>query len=264
LNDLIAYLSAYTRCSVLQVEGLEGDDFVARFVANHPDDQHIIVSADSDFVQLLAANVRIFDAINQRMIGVDAIVDERGRKLSFLVSPKDGKIKVGKPAADFAPEPDWHRKALFIKLIRGDSGDSVFSAYPGVRYEGKKCSIRAAWEDRAEMGYDWNNLMFQTWDKLIGSNEAGEAITRTVRVIDEFRINQRLIDLSQQPEHIVAKMDQAIRAAIEQPPIAGVGVGFLRFCAAHALPSLAKEVNDHVAYLNAGYPQVRSQQDKYI
>jgi len=49
--------------------------------------------------------------------------------------------------------PRW-RKALFIKLMRGDASDSVFSAFPGVRYEGKKISICAAWEDRIEQGYD--------------------------------------------------------------------------------------------------------------
>lgn len=254
LDELVRYFDERTRCTVLQADDVEGDDFVARWVARHPQDDHVIISGDSDFVQLLAPKVRIYDAINQRMIAADGITDEHKRNLAFIVSPKDGKIKVGKPTAEFVPEPDWWRKALFIKLLRGDTGDSIFSAYPGVRYEGKKCSIRAAWEDRREQGYDWSNLMFQTWNKLAGTDAAGEPLTETVRVIDEFKINTRLIDLGKQPDEIVERMDRVIDATLARPAVGNVGVGFLRFCAAHDQPALAKEANDHVTYLNAAYP----------
>jgi hypothetical protein len=248
LNALQTYLGTQTRCTVLSGVNIEGDDFVARWIARHPHDEHIIASGDSDFVQLIADNVYIFDAVNQRMIGAKGVIDERGRNLTFIVSPKDGKIRVGEPDATFVPEAEWWRKALFIKLLRGDSGDSVFSAFPGVRYEGKKCSIRAAWEDRAEQGYDWNNLMFQTWDKLLESGEV-----QAVRVIDEYRINEHLIDLTKQPQTIVRTMDAAIDAAIQAVPIRQIGMYFLRFCATHDLPTLIKEASEHVTYLNAPY-----------
>jgi 5'-3' exonuclease len=255
LNKFTEYLASFTRCTVLRAEHVEGDDFVARWIARHPDDQHIIMSGDSDFVQLIAPNVRIYDAINQRMIGIDAIIDEKGRKLAFTVSPKDGKIKVGKPDPQFVPEDEWWRKALFIKLLRGDSSDSVFSAYPGVRYEGKKCSIKAAWEDRLARGYDWNNLMFQSWTKLVGATSTGEPLTVEVRVHDEYLTNERIIDLTMQPAAVIARMDQAIDMTLAKPcPSAKVGFGFLQFCNQYDQPVLAKEANDHVAYLNAGYP----------
>ena len=248
LDALQTYLRTQTRCTVLSALHVEGDDFIARWIARHPHDEHIIVSGDSDFVQLIADNVCIFDAVNQRMIGASGVLDERGRKLAFTVLPKDGKIKVGEPDETFVPEAEWWRKALFIKLLRGDTGDSVFSAFPGVRYEGKKCSIRAAWDDRAEQGYDWNNLMFQTWDKLLESGE-----TQPVRVIDEYRINEHLIDLTKQPPMIVQIMDGTIDAAIAAEPARQIGMHFLRFCAVHDLPALAKEAGEHVAYLNAAY-----------
>jgi hypothetical protein len=248
LNALQAYLQTQTRCTVLSATHMEGDDFIARWIARHPQDDHIILSGDSDFVQLLADNVCIFDALNQRLIGVSGVIDSDGRNLTFAVSPKDGRIRVAKPDAAFVPEPDWWRKALFIKLIRGDASDSVFSAYPGVRYEGKKCGIRSAWEDRNSQGYDWNNLMFQTWDKLLESGGV-----QSVRVIDEYRINERLIDLTKQPETIIKMMDGAIDAAIAVPPVQQVGRHFLRFCATHDLPALAKEAGEHVTYLNAAY-----------
>lgn len=248
LNALERYLSEATQCSVLAVQDVEGDDFIARWIARHPTDDHVIVSGDSDFVQLMAPNVCIYDAMNQRMIGTQAVVNEQGKTLAFSVSPKDGKLRVGDPDASFVPEPEWWRKALFIKLLRGDAGDSVFSAFPGVRYEGKRCSIRAAWEDRTEQGYDWNNLMFQTWDKLLESGEVQQ-----VRVIDEFRINEHLIDLTKQPAYIVERMDTVIDTIIQQPAKPQIGMRFLRFCAEHDLPALAKEATDHVVYLNLRY-----------
>jgi hypothetical protein len=255
LNKLVEYLDVQTRCTVLRADSIEGDDFVAHWILRHPDDEHVIISGDSDFVQLIAPNVRIFDAINQRMIAIDGITDDRGRKLAFGVNPKDGKIKIGDLNPEFVPEHEWWRKALFIKLLRGDTGDSVFSAFPGVRYEGKKCSIRAAWEDRQEQGYDWNNLMFQTWNKLVGTDAAGEKLTETVRVIDEYRINESVIDLSKQPKEIVAIMDDALHEAIGRKPVGNVGIAFLKFCAAHNQPALSKEANDHVTYLNAACPR---------
>ena len=254
LESLSTYLDTQTRCTVLKSSGIEGDDFVARWIVKHPTDEHVIISGDSDFVQLLAPNVSIYDAINQRMIRTENIVGPEGKQLAFIVSPKDGKIKVGKPEPDFVPEVDWWKKAMFLKLIRGDVGDSVFSAFPGVRYDGKKHSIGAAWEDRHEKGYDWNNLMFQTWDKLVATAN-GEKLTETVRVIDEYRINEGLIDLTKQPEQIVRQMDAAIDEAITRQLPTNVGMGFLKFCKKHDLPSLEKEANDHVMYLNAAYPK---------
>ncbi len=253
LNTLIAYLELQTRCTVLRANDVEGDDFVARWIAVHPQDRHLIVSADSDFVQLLAANVEIHDVINQRHITVRGVTDETDQPHAFQVSPKDGKIKVGEVDALFQPEPDWWRKALFIKLIRGDVGDSIFAAYPGVRYESKKLSIRAAWEDRSEQGFDWNNLMCQTWDKLIGVGADGERLVTPVVVRDQYHLNETLIDLTRQPAAVKAVMDATIATAIQRQPSGSVGGGFLQFCKQMDLPSLAKEAEDHVRYLNAPY-----------
>lgn len=251
LDELIRYLREHTRCTVLEQREIEGDDFIARWVMRHPQDQHVIISGDSDFVQLIAENVRIFDAVNQRLISSESIVDEQGQRLSFAVSPKDGRIRVGTRDTGFVPEPDWWQKALFIKLIRGDTTDSIFSAYPGVRYEGKKCSIRAAWEDK-EQGYDWNNLMCQTWQKLVEVKD-GERITKEVRVIDEYRVNQSLIDLTKQPSWVMEQMDVVIDRALQRALPSNIGIHFLRFCTKHDLPELAKEADDHVRYLNAAY-----------
>lgn len=254
LDSVINYLANQTRSTVLRCADIEGDDFVAAWVAKHPQDQHVIISGDSDFVQLLAPNVRIYDAINLRMIDIERIVDQDNRALRFSVNPKNGKIKVGKPEPEFRPEEQWWRKALFIKLIRGDTTDSIFSAYPGVRYDGKKVGINLAWQDRQQQGYDWNNFMFQTWDKLTGISAEGHKLVETVRVVDQYRFNQQLIDLTKQPDWVITKMNETIKQAITRDLPKQIGIFFLRFCRDHNLPSLAKEANDHVTYLNNCYP----------
>ncbi len=256
LNSLVEFLDTKTRCTVLRQGGIEGDDYVARWVQTHLDDTHYIVSGDSDFVQLLAPNVVIYDGVNERMIALDGVTDHAGTRYEFEVDKGSGKVKVKKKNPDFVPEPEWWHKALFVKIVRGDSGDGIFSAYPGISFTGssKRVGIQQAWDDRADKGYHWNNFMLQEWQKATGMDSAGNPVFTTVRVADEYRINEALIDLSRQPDEIKARMDEAITAAISKPPPANVGVAFLKFCHEHNMPSLVGEANDHAKYLNAGYP----------
>lgn len=280
MDDFAKFMSEKTRCTVLQSDGVEGDDFVARWIQLHPEDEHIILSGDSDFVQLLSPTVSIYNGMDDVLITPDRITDGRGRELVFHVDASKGKVKIGKPLDEaakdhlkaqkekkklspnheiepfsFTPEPEWWRKALFIKIIRGDTSDSVFSAYPGVRYEGsaKKIGIREAWEDRNSMGYHWNNFMLQSWDKLIGEDANGNKQTQRVRVMDEYNINSMLIDLTEQPQEIKDLMDTVIVQAVQKDPVNNVGIAFLRFCNEFQLSNLSKEANDHALYLNAAY-----------
>jgi 5'-3' exonuclease len=256
LNQTIEYLAEKTRCTVLQSDGVEGDDFVARWIQLHPNDHHIILSGDSDFIQLLDYDVTIVDGVNERVITRDAVTDFTGQKMQFSVDPSKGKLKVGGPAdVEFVPEEEWWKKALFIKIIRGDASDSIFSAYPGVRYEGssKKTGIREAWGDRKGGGFHWNNFMLQRWSKLMGKDADGNDITQDVRVLDEFKFNESLIDLTKQPDHIKDLMDEVIVQAVQKEPVSGLGPAFLKFCRDYMLVNLAKEANDHCAYLSKPY-----------
>lgn len=282
-QSLAAYLAEKTRCTVLQSEGVEGDDFVGRWIDLHPDDEHIILSGDSDFVQLLGPRVTIVDGVQERTITVDGVTTFKGEECVFRVDPASGKVKVSgtveecrkkhdrdqkdklyhDPAHAVTPfewvkpkaEDEWWRQALFIKLVRGDQGDSVFSAYPGVRYKGssKKTGISEAWTDRETKGFHWTNFMNATWEKLLGVDEAGANITQTVTVKDEIAINESLIDLRAQPQEIKDLMDAVIVQAVQKDPVQGVGIKFMKFCNQNDLPQLLKEAEDHGTYLAAGY-----------
>ena len=62
-DELQEFLDKRTNCTVLQDPQCEADDFIARWIQNHPDAEHVIISSDSDFYQLLNANVTQYNGI---------------------------------------------------------------------------------------------------------------------------------------------------------------------------------------------------------
>ena len=95
--------------------------------------------------------------------------------------------------------------------------------------------------------------MLQQWEKIDGFEKDGTPRKKYVRVIDEFKINESLIDLTKQPEEIKELMDSVIVEAVQKTPVSNVGIHFLKFCNKYDLPLLLKNANDHAEYLNKGY-----------
>ena len=151
-DDFNQYLREKTNCSVLRDGDAEADDLIARWIDLHPADEHVIISSDSDFYQLLANNVKQFNGITDQLITVEGIFDAKGKPVI------DKKTKLPKEV----PDPEW---LLFEKCMRGDSSDNVFSAFPGVRKKGtkNKVGLLEAFADRSSKGYAWNNMMLQRW-----------------------------------------------------------------------------------------------------
>lgn len=245
LHNFIAFLKNETNVTVLQNEIVEGDDFVGRWVQNHPNDEHIVVSGDSDFLQLVDDNISIYDGVRDLMIAKNGVTDEDGDSVAFTITSSNAKLKVGKKDPDFTPEADWYEWALFLKCIRGDTGDSIFSAFPKVR----ETKIRAAWEDRASKGFDWNNLMQQEW--VDGKDEDDEDVK--AKVSDRYALNQLLIDLTLQPQEIKEVMDQTIATETTKAKKGMVGLSLMKFCKKMELINIGKEAERHATYLNAGY-----------
>mgnify|MGYP000650337352 FL=1 len=59
MDEFIKFVTEQTNCTVLRHPNAEADDMIARWIALHPDDQHVVISSDSDFQQLIAKNVVI-------------------------------------------------------------------------------------------------------------------------------------------------------------------------------------------------------------
>jgi hypothetical protein len=233
VNEFKTFLESKTNVTVLQSGQLEADDFIALWIQEHPDDNHIIVSSDSDFYQLLAPNVKIYDGINERMISINGVVDDYGRPVL------DKKTKQPLPK----PDPEW---LLFEKCIRGDVSDNIFSAYPGARTKSTKkmIGIRDAFEDRDNGGFNYNNFMLQRYVDDKGIEH---------RVRDRYLENKKLIDLSEQPTEIKDLGRMVIQAQTNAERKSGVGIQFLKFCGTWRLDKLSQYPDEFAQMLNKSY-----------
>jgi 5'-3' exonuclease len=232
-DELKEFIEKRTNCTVLQHPTCEADDFIARFIQNHPDDNHVIISSDSDFYQLLANNVSQYNGITNQHIRLDGVYNDKGKPVI------DKKTKEQKVVGD----PEW---LLFEKCIRGDNADNIFSAYPGARVKGtkNKVGLTEAFEDRKGKGFNWNNFMLQKWTDHEGVEH---------RVLDDYLRNRSLIDLTAQPEEIKQVLDETIVKQVQRVPATGVGIHFMKFCGKHELQRISEQAEAHAEYLNAAY-----------
>jgi len=153
MEDLMTFFRESTNIPTLNVEGAEADDIIA-FATKMSTQKSVIISSDKDFVQLLNDRVRLYA-----------------------------------PSLKLERISDNPKYDLFIKCIRGDSGDNIFSAYPRVR----ETRLKKAWDDGLEMV----NLM-------------GHILKDGKTVKENFEFNRELIDLSRQPDHIKESVVEAI------------------------------------------------------
>jgi 5'-3' exonuclease len=227
------FLREKTNVSVLRDANAEADDLIARFIHLHPDDQHFIISSDTDFLQLISGNVKQYNGITNQLITVDGYHDEKGKPIV------DKKTKEKKVLGD----PKY---VLFEKCMRGDSTDNVFSAYPGVRSKStsKKVGLIEAYADRENKGFNWNNLMLQRWVDHNGIEH---------RVLDDYERNCTLVDLTKQPVDVKAKIDETIHQQVRREITKNVGIHFFKFCAKYELDKISDQAETYARWLNNHY-----------
>ena len=207
---------------------------IAGWIQAHPNDQHVIISTDGDFAQLIAPNVKQYNGVQKVTITHEGYFDEKGAKVI------DKKTKKEKDA----PNPEW---LLFEKCMRGDTSDNVFSAYPGVRVKGtkNKVGLQEAFEDRSTKGYNWNNLMLQRWVDHDGKEH---------RVLDDYNRNVTLCDLSAQPDNVKHTIQDTIEDAIKnRKDINQVGVRLVQFAGSYDLNRITEQAQTYAEPLNAKY-----------
>jgi 5'-3' exonuclease len=235
-DDLVNFLDTKTNVTLLRNPNAEADDMIALFIASHPNDNHIIVSSDSDYQQLISDNVTIYDGVQNRIITKDGFFKDD----KDMTPIKDKKTKERLAA----PDPQW---LLFEKCVRGDTSDNIFSAYPGARKKGTKNKVGMieAYEDRNTGGFNWNNFMLQRWTDHNGEEHV---------VREDYERNKTLIDLTAQPEELKVTFIETIAEASTPKRVNGVGINFLKWCGAWDLQNLAKTPDEMAAILNKGYP----------
>jgi 5'-3' exonuclease len=211
----------------------EADDLIARFVALHPEDEHFIISTDSDFYQLISPTVKQYSGVTGELITLEGYFDDKGRPV------KDKKTKEPKLLED----PQY---LLFRKICRGDTSDNIFSAFPGCREKGtkNKVGIREAYEDRNKQGFAYNNFMLQHFI----DHERNE-----IRVKDAFARNKTLIDLTAQPDDIKLSVDTNIREGVRRTTIPQVGIHLMKFASKFSLNKIADNAETYAKWLNSPY-----------
>jgi len=227
------YLREKTNCSVLRHERAEADDLIARFIHLHPNDEHYIISSDTDYVQLISNNVKQYNGVSNQLITLEGYFDDKNKPV------KDKKTGEHKTLGD----PQFH---LFEKIMRGDAGDNVFSAYPGVRTKGNKnkVGLTEAYADRYKQGFSWNNMMLQRWADPDGVE---------YRVKDLYERNKLLIDLTAQPDDVKQKVDDTIRNGVRIKTTSQVGIHFMKFCGKYELNKVSEQAETYAKWLNNPY-----------
>jgi len=231
-DEFKEFIADKTNCTTIRHPNLEADDLIAGWVQNHPNDNHVIISTDGDFAQLIAPNVKQYNGVSNTTITHEGYFDDKGKTVI------DKKTKQPKPA----PDPQW---LLFEKCMRGDTSDNIFSAYPGVRVKGtkNKVGLTEAFADKQSKGFAWNNLMLQRWTDHNGVEH---------RVIDDYTRNVTLCDLTAQPEHVRTEINSTINS-VESKNITQVGMRLIKFCSKWDLQRVADQAQAFAEPLSAKY-----------
>ena len=228
------FIDTKTNCTMIRHPQLEADDLIAGWVQNHPNDDHVIISTDGDFAQLIAPNVRQYNGVSNTTITHEGYFDDKGKPVI------DKKTKEPKSA----PNPQF---MLFEKCMRGDTSDNVFSAYPGVRTKGtkNKVGLTEAFADKETKGFNWNNLMLQRWVDHNGVEH---------RVLDDYNRNVTLCDLTAQPVEIKELINNTIKE-VQPKSITQVGMRLMKFCAKWDMQRIADQAASFSEPLQARYPE---------
>jgi hypothetical protein len=230
-DSMVQFFAEKTNVSVVRCETAEADDMIATWIQQHPDDNHYIVSTDSDFYQLLAPNVTQYNGTTDQVVTLEGWKDLKSGEEVI-----DKKTNAPKTPI----EPEW---VLFEKCIRGDSSDNVFAAYPGARLKGtkNKTGMREAFDDRNTGGYNYNNFMLQRWVDHEGDEH---------RVRTDYERNRILIDLTEQPDEIKELCVQRMNEGKHNEPVANIGIHFMKFCSKWNLQRMSDNAQTYSGMLN--------------
>lgn len=212
VQEFMNIMKTKTGCIVLERKYLEADDLIAGFIQAAPDDKHILVSSDNDFIQLMRnPNVTIIDPMTDK--------------------PKS--------LADWNFDADYF---MFEKCIRGDAGDNVMSSYPRIR----KTKIEEAYNDPLAKV----NVMNHTFVAEYLDPVSGDLIKKEYKTAEVFEENKLLMDLTAQPPGIRKMINETILDALDNRGKFAY-FDFLKFCGKYQLDRILKSM-DHLTPLLSG------------
>lgn len=209
IQEFIDLFRERTRVVVLHRKYLEADDLIAGYIQAHPEDEHILISSDKDFMQLLVRNnLKIIDPMT-----------DKPRTLE-----------------EYNDDPDYF---MFEKCLRGDNGDNVMSSYPRIR----ETKIKEAYRDPLLR----TNIM-QNKFKVLVNNDDGVPEEREFITQEVYDENVLLMDLTAQPDFIRDLIDKELAYAEENRGKFNY-LEFLRFCGKYELVNIRDKIDLFVPML---------------
>jgi hypothetical protein len=73
------------------------------------------------------------------------------------------------------------------------------------------------------------------------------------KVLDDYRRNVTLCDLTAQPQDIKEAIDQSIKDQLRVVPKTGVGIHLMKFLAKYELAKISDNIDSYGKWLNATY-----------
>lgn len=185
LADLHWFFDSATNALSLKVERCEADDVIYGVTQRFKDEDKVILSRDRDFIQLIDDKTKLYDPVGK--------------------------------AERYSENPELD---LFIKCMRGDKGDNIFSAYPRVR----ETKLREAYEDPLKK----MNLLEEK-RKVDGE-----------RVKEHYEFNRDLIDLSRIPQEYYDAIQSEIDSQLNKE-----GYGYAKTLKAFGAIGLKNFINNN-------------------
>lgn len=216
LNDFAEFFRTQTSILCLQANHLEGDDLIAGFVQAHPDDDHVILSSDKDFIQLIGS-------IN-------------------------GEVKLIEPTKyEERSLDEWNGDPnlfIFEKCFRGEGygRDNIQSAYPRLL----KKKIFAAYED----DYLLNNIMEHTF--VVEETKEDHIVEHNYTTRNLFNENRLLMDLSAQPPYIRKLIDQEIAESDANRGKFDF-FKFVKFCKKYEMNQMLRDKHQYFDFIASPY-----------
>lgn len=209
IKEFAAIMKEQTSILVLQDNYLEADDLIAGYIQARPDDEHILISSDKDYMQLLGKNKMV------------------------LIDPDSGKPRSLK---DWNDDPAYF---MFEKCLRGDTSDNVMSAYPYLRSKRLEKAYTDEYERQAIMNHEFE-VEYTDADGILQKEKF-----LTSEVYDE---NEYLMSLEHQPPYIRKLIDKSIQNSIDNKGKFNY-VAFLKFCGKYKLKNILDKIDNFVPML---------------
>jgi len=254
LNEFLEFMRENTNVSILQHDGAEADDMIARFCYLHPNDKITICSVDNDFIQLINNKISLYNGTHHVLITTEGVIDLEDKQLRQRGASIDskGKLTIKKEFLTESSElrDNWIEYALFCKCIRGDTSDNIFPAYPRAKAKSSnikgvhKVGLDEAFEHRKDHGFEWINFMNQTWKDIDGKEH---------KVEDEYKKNQLLIDFNYIPDEYKKDFDSYIVSECKHKGVKMIQLRLQGFFTKHQLIRLQDHMSTFTSIFSREY-----------